>query len=181
MAEPRDLVKEYLLYAPVGLAYFLRDTAPTFVQMFVARGRTVVAPREHALDAELARARSMGQLTVLFGRPELEKRLNELRRVGEKLLAEHLGGVLATRDSEPDADPAPSDTVPTPAPRTTIHDTRAAAALGIDAYDALSASQVIERLDGLSPEERAAVEEYELSHRNRQTILGRLAQLRSTA
>jgi hypothetical protein len=49
--------------------------------------------------------------------------------------------------------------------------------LAIPGYDQLSASQVVERLDGLTPEELDAVREYEVAHRGRSTILGKITQL----
>lgn len=49
--------------------------------------------------------------------------------------------------------------------------------LGIASYDSLAASQVIPRLDALSPAELEAVRSYEVGARNRRTILGRIAQL----
>jgi hypothetical protein len=51
--------------------------------------------------------------------------------------------------------------------------------LAIPEYDQLSASQVVERLDGLSPDELDAVRVYELAHRGRNTILGKITQLTS--
>jgi len=51
------------------------------------------------------------------------------------------------------------------------------AALPIPGYDALSASQVVERLAGLSPDELDAVRSYEGAHRNRRTILGKIDQI----
>jgi hypothetical protein len=53
----------------------------------------------------------------------------------------------------------------------------AEAVLAIPEYDQLSASQVVERLDGLSPDELDAVRAYELAHRGRSTILGKIVQL----
>jgi hypothetical protein len=53
----------------------------------------------------------------------------------------------------------------------------AAPELAIPEYDQLSASQVVERLDGLTPDELDAVREYELAHRGRNTILGKITQL----
>jgi hypothetical protein len=52
-----------------------------------------------------------------------------------------------------------------------------AAALAIPGYDSLSASQVVQRLAGLSQAELAAVGEYEAAHRGRRTILTRIGQL----
>jgi hypothetical protein len=49
--------------------------------------------------------------------------------------------------------------------------------LPIPDYDELSASQVIERLEGLDAESLEAVRAYEAGHRGRNTILGKIAQL----
>jgi hypothetical protein len=49
--------------------------------------------------------------------------------------------------------------------------------LAIPGYDALSASQVVQRLGGLSREELAQVEAYEQAGRGRKTILSKIAQL----
>jgi hypothetical protein len=51
--------------------------------------------------------------------------------------------------------------------------------LPIPGYDALSASQVVERLTGLQSDELDAVRSYEATHRNRRTILGKIEQLAS--
>jgi hypothetical protein len=50
-------------------------------------------------------------------------------------------------------------------------------ALGIPGYDSLSASQVVQRLGGLSPAELEAIRDHELAHRHRRTILNRVEQL----
>ena len=44
-------------------------------------------------------------------------------------------------------------------------------------YDGLAASQVLPRLAGLEHDELVAIRDYESAHRNRRTVLGRLAQL----
>ncbi len=51
------------------------------------------------------------------------------------------------------------------------------ATLAIPAFDTLSASQVVQRLDGLSREELVSVRAYETSTRGRRTILNRVDQL----
>jgi hypothetical protein len=56
-----------------------------------------------------------------------------------------------------------------------------AAGLAIPGYDSLSASQVVQRLDGLSGDELAAVGEYESAHRARRTVLTRVSQLQGSA
>ena len=50
-------------------------------------------------------------------------------------------------------------------------------ALAIPDYDELSASQVVERLEGLDPASLDAIRRYEGAHRGRNTILGKIAQL----
>jgi hypothetical protein len=54
-----------------------------------------------------------------------------------------------------------------------------ASALAIPGYDALSASQVVQRLAGLAPDELEAVRTYEAATRGRRTILNRIAQLQA--
>ncbi len=52
--------------------------------------------------------------------------------------------------------------------------------LAIPAYDTLAASQVVQRLSSLEPDELEAVRRYELGTRGRRTILHRVAQLSAT-
>jgi hypothetical protein len=51
--------------------------------------------------------------------------------------------------------------------------------LAIPGYDSLSASQVVQRLAGLSAQELAAVGAYEATHRARRTVLTRVEQLQT--
>ncbi|MGB9111734.1 MAG: hypothetical protein WCF24_03295 [Acidimicrobiales bacterium] len=46
-----------------------------------------------------------------------------------------------------------------------------------EGYDNLAATEVIARLDGLNTEALRSVRAYEQAHRNRRTVLGRVAQL----
>jgi hypothetical protein len=86
-----------------------------------------------------------------------------------------------TQESPP---PAPAVTpVPRDEPASAASVTSAtngsasSAGLPIPGYDALSASQVVERLAGLAPDELDAVHAYEASHRQRRTVLGKIEQL----
>ncbi|MGZ6932003.1 MAG: hypothetical protein ACXVK4_15850 [Acidimicrobiia bacterium] len=47
----------------------------------------------------------------------------------------------------------------------------------ITGYDLLSATQIIERLEGLPRPDLLAVKAYEVAHRARTTILGKISQL----
>jgi hypothetical protein len=49
--------------------------------------------------------------------------------------------------------------------------------LAIPGFDTLSASQVVQRLDGLTADELMAVRMHESGHRGRRTILNRVEQL----
>jgi len=80
------------------------------------------------------------------------------------------------------AAPAPASSAgagaPTPAPvRPGGGHVPQVASLAIPGFDTLSASQVVQRLDGLSRSELVAVRTYETSSRGRRTILSRVDQL----
>ena len=53
------------------------------------------------------------------------------------------------------------------------------AELAIPGYDSLSASQVVQRLAGLSANELEAVRSYEAAGRGRRTILTKISQLQA--
>lgn len=72
------------------------------------------------------------------------------------------------RTSTPDVPRTPSGNGPVPS----------ASSLAIPAYDTLSASQVVQRLAGLSADELEAVRAYEAAGRGRKTILNKVEQLR---
>jgi hypothetical protein len=89
-------------------------------------------------------------------------------------------------DPEPESTRAPESTAPEP-PRAPEPTPSAPPAgdltvpgveeLPIPDYDELSASQVVERLDGLDAAALEAIRRYETAHRGRNTILGKIAQL----
>ncbi len=84
-------------------------------------------------------------------------------------------------DTAAAAAPSPNGAGATSAPTTaTDHASRLDPAdLPIPGYDTLSASQIVQRLPGLSPEELEAVRAYEQAGRARKTVLLRVAQLRA--
>jgi hypothetical protein len=65
-----------------------------------------------------------------------------------------------------DAASSPSDDAPDPA----VH-------LPIDEYESLAASHVVARLDSLTPTELRQVRRFEVAHRGRRTVIGRIDQL----
>jgi hypothetical protein len=179
---------EVLVYAPIGVGLYLKDMGPTFVNMFVARGRAEIDRRQAQVQQRTTTAKSIGQVAMAFGVPmvkqRVEKEVGTARERAQTLLGSIAGsdgtnGAPAARPTAPAA-PAPAPKAPTAAatPSTTT-DTNGSAdpRLPIPGYNSLSASQVVERLAGLSTEELEAVRAFEASHRKRRTILGKIDQI----
>ncbi len=170
---PVEQVLDLLIYAPVGLALVLRDELPRLVE----KGR-------NEADAQVALARMLGQMAAGKGQQEIGKALNDLwaRLSGA-------GGTSPEQPPSPAAQQPPSPAAQQPPssaePKSSASESSrpsggpSADDLAIPGYDALSAPQVVQRLSGLSPEELDAVRAYETATRHRQTILGRIAQLKS--
>ncbi|MDQ1459229.1 MAG: hypothetical protein QOI08_713 [Actinomycetota bacterium] len=206
---------ELLLYAPLGVGLFLKDTAPQFVDMFVSRGRAEVDRRHEEVQQRVTTARSLGQVAMAFGPPIVRERVGrtvaDARRTVEGLLGSSAGAERpaptpapseassSAPSSAPSATAPENPPAPAPAPGYTTRtsavrapkvdvgssnggplgngDGTESAELPIPGYDALSASQVVQRLVGLSADELAAVHAYEATHRQRRTILGKIEQL----
>ena len=62
----------------------------------------------------------------------------------------------------------------TPAKRSTVKSSRAAASLPIENYDSLNVAQIVARLVNLSPAELRKVRDYEKRHKNRAGVLSRV-------
>ncbi len=189
---------DLFVYAPVGVAMYLRDTVPTFVNLFVSRGRAELGQRRQQAQDQVAQARALGEFAVNFGGPKVrehvEKGIAFARKGAESVLsgAGDEGGAPESVDDVSSPPPAPR---PQPAPAnssaasrpageptntaTTAAPAPAATTLVIPDYDELSASQVVERLDGLPASELDAVRAYEEAHRARRTILYKIEQLTS--
>ena len=206
MTEKPDRIErtlEVLLYAPVGFGAYLLDNGPALVDMFVTRGRAELDRRHEDVQRQVTTARSLGEVVLAFGPPIARRRVEH--HIGEaRRRAEDLFGPSTTEASPTEVPPTPAPVVavPDPAPieeaprvaQTTPEPPlrfasatatppvngnggRASAELPIPGYDALSASQVVERLIGLTPDELDAVHAYETAHRQRRTILGKIEQL----
>jgi len=186
---------DLLVYAPVGVALYLRDTVPTFVNLFVSRGRAELGQRRQQAQSQVAQAKAMGEFAVNFGGPKVREHVEKGIAVARKSAEAVLGGgadegefLDAAEDVPPPARHAPSESTAAPSRGAASHpageSTTASAApkvatLGIPDYDELSASQVVERLDGLQAGELDAVRAYEEAHRSRRTILYKIEQLSS--
>ena len=117
---------------------------------YAARGRSTVA-------AQVGTARFIGELAVRQATTQLKKR---------------------TPRPAPDeaADDSPADTdASADAPARSGGD--GGAHLPLADYDTLAAAQIVPRLEGLSASELEEVRLYELAHRARKTVLGKIAQL----
>ncbi len=176
-----ERIVEVAIFAPVGVALTLRDMAPTFVNMFVSRGRAEIDRRQHSVEQRVQTVKSTGEVALAFGVPmvrdKVVRQIDQLRNKTPTTTPADAGPapdpepVVSRSDSEVvSASPVTPSAVAPPSNGST-------AALAIPGYDALAASQVVERLVGLDAAELTAVRDYEAAHRNRRTILGKIEQL----
>jgi hypothetical protein len=163
---PVDAALDLLVYAPLGFA--LDDR--TLLTKLIYRGRSQV-------DV----ARWMGEHAVAKGQKGASRRLTQVQESALTALAE-LGlfpsnGDTPAPERERPAASAPAEAPRSAAPAPATASDAASADLAIPDFDSLAASQVIPRLEGLSPEELEAVRAYEAGRRGRKTILNKIAQL----
>jgi len=177
---PLEQVVELAVYAPVGLFLAARDAVRKHLPGLIDTGRDQVA-------RQVALARMMGHYAVEEAQKDAGRRVQQ----ANDLLASVRPGTAPAptppaRDEwhpEPET-PAPSrETFPEVAAAATPVAANGAApevgSLAIPGYASLSASQVVQRLDGLSPAQLEDVRHFEAATRGRKTILGRIAQLQS--
>jgi hypothetical protein len=204
MTEAKDRIEhtiEVLVLAPIGVGLYLKDMGPTFVNMFVARGRAEIDRRQAQVQQRTTTAKSIGQVAMTFGVPMVRQRVEHEVDSARQRAQMFLGSIGGSDTPAPRTAPAnptgESQDAPrarakprtSPAPQTSRTETNGANTNGahsapsagdslpIPGYDALSASQVVERLTGLSSDELDAVRSYESTHRNRRTILGKIDQI----
>jgi hypothetical protein len=194
---PLERAVDLFVYAPIGVAMFARDTVPTFLKMFVSRGQTELQHRKKSIADHAHQYRAVGRFAVKYGGPEVRRsasdRIDGARRLAEETFSGVIVPRLPARPGGPAPTPAPAP-APAPAPKApppvttpvsepspSIASTNGASvtepSLAIPEYDQLSASQVVERLDGLTATELDEVRAYEVAHRGRSTILGKIVQL----
>lgn len=176
--------KEILVYAPVGFAMYLRDTAPSFLKVFVARGRAEFDQKKKSVGDQIGQVRDTGAATAEETAPQMLRLVTDgLSRVKET--AEGALAVLGTFGGDDGGFPPGSRRAPERAPESkpaaATTATTTAPDLAIPDYDALSASQVVDRLEGLSAAELDAIRAHEVANRGRATILGKIEQLTRSA
>jgi hypothetical protein len=158
---PIDHVLDLLVFAPLGFVWESRELYPKLAE----EGRAQLAARIQV-------ARMVGQFAIRKGQQEAAKAVERHRANA----------------------PSPSsgsglDASPTSAPGGVVSLRHEAADMGditeadlaIPSYGSLAASQVVSRLEGLAPVELETVRRYELAHRGRKTVLGKIAHLQSQA
>lgn len=150
---------DLFVFVPAGIAASVVEDFPKLA----ARGRD-------RLEVRLSSARAVGQFAVKAGQGELHKRSRGLRNRG----GAPKPGAGSGRGAGPIAGVEP---LVRPAPTPTGGHVPQVSALSIPGFDALSASQVVQRLDGLNRAELISVRTYESFTRGRRTILSRVDQL----
>ncbi len=177
-SSPIETAADLLVFAPLGLALTVGEELPKLA----AKGRA-------RLEGRLRAARMVGQFAVTQGRREVDRRFSPARPAPAPPVADPPVSDPPV-DGPPVADPPPvadrlggpvglvADPEPSPPPVVAAA-APSVASLAIPGYDSLSASQVVQRLAGLSGEELTAVGAYETATRGRRTILARVSQLQS--
>src|SRR5690348_17037782 len=166
---------------------FAKDTVPTFMKMFVARGHTEVSQRRKSANTQAGNYKTIGQMAVKYGGPEVKRQAGAAAETVRKRAEDTLSTIAAAAApaapapaARPRPNPAPAAPgAPTSTNGSASEPVTTSGELPIPGYDLLSATQVIERLEGLASPELLAVKTYELAHRARTTILGKIAQLAS--
>ena len=179
-----------LVYVPAGLALSVVEELPRLA----TRGR-------ERLGVQVSSARAVGQFVVKAGHDELVRRSDGwFHRSGSRApggsapdaafpvpggpppagRAAPIGGASAPSPNDPTVAPDRAPVGEGPASAAAISangHVPAVTTLSIPGFDALSASQVVQRLDGLNRSELVSVRAYEASTRGRRTILSRVDQL----
>jgi hypothetical protein len=159
---PLHRALDVFVYAPLGLAVSAREMLPALAE----KGREAVT-----------NARAMGEFALGMGQEEATKVVRNL--FPDQRRSAPAPGRRGSGDPAPQTNASfPSAVASAPAARTFLS-APAAVVLAIPGYDALSASQVVPRLEGLNASELEAVRAYEESGRGRKTVLSRIAQLQA--
>jgi len=119
------------------------------VPKFAAQGRQKFENRVQV-------AKFIGQMSVTYGRQEITKRIAERKASSAAEAGEATPGTPQVALPEAAVVPVP-----------------------FDGYDTMAASHIVQQLRSMTPSELAVVEAYEVRHRNRRTVLAKVAQMRN--
>jgi hypothetical protein len=197
--QPVEKAVELFVYAPVGMACYVRDMLPSMMGIFIARGKREVSSRgapptpptppvppevKRRIDESMGMARYAAESGIGVARDVAGSGIGVAREMAGSALSQILAmRANGTEPEPPRPEPEPAPPAPEP-PRAAVPpdadwqtDVPSSEALPIPDYDELSASQVVERLEGLDRESLESIRRYETEHRGRNTILGKIAQL----
>jgi hypothetical protein len=178
-----DQALDILVFAPAGALITAVEDLPEMA----AKGRA-------RLDQQLRNARLVGRFAFDMGRRQLGRQVEQL--TANRTSVHDESRTAAGTGTVSGAKPAGMPKVPAPSPARGTRAPGAPAAAqsappsqprdpavdnAIPDYDALSASQVVRRLDALAPDDLRAIERHELANRGRRTILNRAKQLLDAA
>jgi hypothetical protein len=198
---PGDRLLEFVVFGPTGLAVTLVEEFPKLVE----KGRHRVEGQVHTarlvgqFAVQMGRRQIEQSLAHLGGQPDdhLSHEADVANAGGPR--PEREPDLERELDLEPGAEvasppppfmagvPARRDeggAIPPPPVRPSVwleggapNGSGSPTSLAIPGYDSLSASQVVQRLEGLSSPELEEVRAHEAAHRQRRTILHRVEQL----
>jgi hypothetical protein len=163
---------DLFVFVPAGIAVSVVEELPKLA----ARGR-------ERLGVRVSSARAVGKVAVRTGGHQLRKRSSGLlRRQGEASGGPPRGAAGRTSSGGPVAERGSASVPPMTAPVRPVavsgnNHVPPVSALSIPGFDTLSASQVVQRLDGLNRADLVSVRTYESATRGRRTILSRVDQL----
>jgi hypothetical protein len=197
---PADRLLELVVFGPAGLAVTIVEEFPRLVE----KGRHRVEGQVHTARLVGQFAFQMGRRQIEETLAHLGRRPDAPRSPGTADDDAHSGLPAEPVDASGTVAPAPgagsakvvppsdgatptagAEEAPVEAPATqavwveggVANGSGVASLLAIPGYDSLSASQVVQRLEGLSAEELEEVRDHEADHRQRRTILHRIEQL----
>jgi hypothetical protein len=185
--DPIDKILDAFVYAPIGLLLDGKDLIPDLAR----RGR-----------AQAANARVLGTFALSTADSRVQTAVADIERQLGVLLGALAGSTPGggVKESTPPPSDASSEPSKPKAPRAKAQTESAKPAvkpsgrtpakrkpsatkpptvgsLAIDGYDTLAASQIVSRLEGLTPAERKAVARFESANRKRKTILDKIGRL----
>ncbi len=168
---PAERLLDLIVFGPAGLALTATEEFPKLVE----KGR-------HHLEGQVRTARLVGQVAVQMGRRQLDQLVGQRPSTPPPPPRTIPPEPARPASSTAAAPAAPSGKPETPAPASpattaAVNGNGSAAGLASPGYDSLSASQVVQRLAGLSPGELIEVRAHEQAQRHRRTILNRVEQL----
>ncbi|HLI74956.1 MAG TPA: hypothetical protein VKU86_13840 [Acidimicrobiales bacterium] len=166
---PVDRLLDLFVFGPAGLAITAVEEFPRLA----AKGR-------HRVEGQVHTARLVGQFVVQMGRRQVGQVVDRFTRPIERPAPVQVRPASPAHSEPSSASNGDGALQPARAADHAATDGNGSgpvSALAIPGYDSLSASQVVQRLDGLSRDELDDVRSHELAHRHRRTILHRIEQL----